>query len=221
MNTDSPKAFCRRVTKSCVDGTIIVIIMKWRKFLSCIRILGNSCVFCFRKFGYITITTGEEKMTKTIILSTCLAASLLSLNARAQDTLTQDALAQNDRQYTDGPVTEVNYIQVEYGHFPEYIDWLNSTWKPTMEAMKKAGLIIDYKVFQASPKSPDQPNIFLYLTFKNMAAYGGNIGDKGIEGEYVARKVIGSTEFQNKKRVQRSEYRKVLGIELIREIILK
>jgi hypothetical protein len=178
---------------------------------------------CLRKFGYIT--TGEEKMIKTIILSMCLA-SLLSLNARAQDaraqdTLTRDALAQNDRQYTDGPVTEVDYIQVEYGHFPEYIDWLNSTWKPTMEAMKKAGLIIDYKVFQASPKSPDQPNIFLYLTFKNMAAYGGNIGDKGIEGEYVARKVIGSTEFQNKKRVQRSEYRKVLGIELIREIILK
>jgi hypothetical protein len=56
---------------------------------------------------------------------------------------------------------------------------------------------------------------------KNMAAYGGNIGDKGIEQEYVARKVIGSTEFQNKKRVERSEYRKVLGIELIREIILK
>jgi len=150
-------------------------------------------------------------MIKTIILSMCLAASSLSLNARAQD----------ERQYTDGPVTEIDYIHVEYGHFEEYIDWVNSTWKPTMEAMKKAGLIIDYKVFQASPKSLDQPNVFLYLTFKNMAAYGGNIGDKGIEQEYVARKVIGSTEFQNKKRVERSGYRKVLGIELIREIILR
>jgi hypothetical protein len=167
------------------------------------------------------ITTGEQKMTKTIILSICLAASLLSLDARAEDALTRDALAQNDRQYSDGPVTEVNYIQVEYGRFPEYIDWLNSTWKPTMEAMKKAGLLIDYKVFQASPKSPDQPNVFLYLTFKNMAAYGGDIGDKGIEAEYVARKVIGSTEFQNKKRVERTGYRKVLGTELIREVILK
>ena len=157
------------------------------------------------------IARGEEKMIKTIILSVGLAASSLTLDARAQDV----------RQYADGPVTEVDYIGVEYGHFEEYIDWLNSTWKPTMEAMKKAGLIIDYKVFQASPKSPDQPNIFLYLTFKNMAAYGGNIGDKGIEQEYVARKVIGSTEFQNKKRVERSAYRKVLGIELIREIILK
>src|SRR3979409_920796 len=160
-------------------------------------------------------------MTTTSILSMCLAASALSLDARAQDALTRDALAQNDRQYNDGPVTEVNYIQVEYGHFAEYIDWLNSTWKPTMEAMKKAGLLIDYKVFQASPKSPDQPNGFLYLTFKNMAAYSGDIGDKVIEADYVARTVIGSTEFQNKKRVERTGYRKVLGTELIREIFLK
>ena len=105
-------------------------------------------------------------MTKTIILSMCLAASSLSLDALAHS-------AQNDRRYTDGPVTEVDYIQVEYGHFAEYIDWLNSTWKPTMEALKKAGLIIDYKVFKATPKSPDQPNIFLFITFKNMAAYAG------------------------------------------------
>jgi len=152
----------------------------------------------------------------------CLAASSLSLDARAQDaraqdTLTRDALAQNDRQYTDGPVTDVKYIQVEYGHFEEYIDWLNSTWKPTMEAMKKAGLLIDYKVFQATPKSPDQPNIYLWLTFKNAAA----ALDKGVELEYVARKVIGSTEFQNKKRVERTAYRKVMGGELIRELILK
>jgi len=54
-----------------------------------------------------------------------------------------------------------------------------------------------------------------------MAAYAGNIGDKGIEQEYVARNVIGSTEVQNKARVARTAYRKVLGIELIREIILK
>jgi L-rhamnose mutarotase len=160
-------------------------------------------------------------MIKTIILSMCLAASSLSLDARAQDALAEDALAQNDRQYTDGPVTEVDYIQVEYGHFAEYIDWLNSTWKPTMEALKKAGIIIDYKVFQASPKSPDQPNMFLMLTFKNMAAYAGDIGDKGIELEYVARKVICSTECQNKARVVRNGYRKVLGTELIRELILK
>ena len=145
-------------------------------------------------------------MIKTMILSLCLAASSLSLNARAQDV----------RQYSEGPVTEVDYIQVEYGHFEEYIDWLNSTWKPTMEAFKKAGLIIDYKVFRFTPKSPDQPNISLWITYKNGAA----ALDNGVELEEVAKKVIGSTEFQNKARVGRNEYRKVLGTEYVRELIL-
>jgi len=172
----------------------------------------------------------------------CLAASSLSLDARAQDarakdsraqdardardaraqdarakdSLTRDALAQDERQYTDGPVTLVQEIGIEYGHFEEYIDWLNSTWKPTMEATKKAGIIIDYKVFGATPPSPDHPDIILWITYKNMAAL-----DRGIEEEAVAKKVIGSTEVQNKARVGRNEYRKVLRREYIREVILK
>ena len=145
-------------------------------------------------------------MIKTIILSMCLAASSLSLNARAQD----------ERAYTDGPVTEVDYLRVEYGHFEEYIDWLNSTWKPTMEATKKAGIIIDYKVFSSTPPSPDHPDIILWITYKNMAAL-----DRSVEEEAVAKKVICSTDCQNKARVGRNEYRKVLRREYIRELILK
>ena len=145
-------------------------------------------------------------MIKPIILSMCVAASSLSLDARAQD----------ERAYTEGPVTLVTYMRIEYGHFEEYIDWLNSTWKPTMEATKKAGLIIDYKIFTATPKTPDQPNIIRMITYKNMAGL-----DKGVEEEAVAKKVIGSTEVQNKARVGRNDYRKVLGSEYIRELILK
>ena len=125
--------------------------------------------------------------------------------------------AQDVRHYIDGPVTEFGYIRVEYGHFEEYVDWLNSTWKPTMDAMKKAGLIIDYKVVRATPKTPDQPNIILMITFKDGAA----ALDKRVEQEEVAKKVICSTECQNKARVGRNEYRKVLGTEYIRELILK
>ena len=146
-------------------------------------------------------------MIRTIILALGLAASSLSLNAGAED----------ERQYTEGPVSEMAYIQVEYGHFEEYIDWLNSTWRPTMEATKKAGLIIDYKVLRLTPKSADQPNIILMITYKNAAA----ALDKGVELEAVAKKAICSTECQNKARVGRNEYRKLLGTELIRELILK
>jgi hypothetical protein len=45
--------------------------------------------------------------------------------------------------------------------------------------------------------------------------------DKGVELEDVAKKVICSTECQNKARVARSEYRRVLGTEYIRELNLK
>jgi hypothetical protein len=150
---------------------------------------------------------GEENMTKIIILSICLVAFSLALNARAQDV----------RQYTDGPVTEVVYVQVEYGHFEEYIDWLNSTWKPTMEAWKKAGLLIDYKVFQLTPKSPQEPNMILWKTYKNAAA----ALDNGVALEEATKKAIGSTEVQNKASAGRNGYRKVLGTEYVRELILK
>jgi hypothetical protein len=132
----------------------------------------------------------------------------MSSNARARDV--------DERQYTEGPVTLVEYIQVEYGHFEEYIDWLNSIFKPTMEATKEAGIIIDYKIFRAIPKSPDEPNIVRMITYKNMAAL-----DKGVEEEEVAKRVIGTTEVQNNARVARNEYRRLLGSELIRELILR
>src|ERR1700760_236977 len=98
------------------------------------------------------------KMLKRIILAMFFAASSFPLGALAQD----------GPGYSYGPVTEVDYIHVEYGHFDEYMAWVTSTWVPTMEAEKKAGLIIGYKVFQASPKSPDEPNVYLEITFKNM-----------------------------------------------------
>jgi hypothetical protein len=148
-------------------------------------------------------------MTKTITLCMCLAVSSLSLSAHAEE--------RDERQYAEGPVTDVSFIRVDYGSFEKYVDWLNSTWKPTMEATKKAGLIIDYKVYRivAAPTS-DEPNVLLTITYKNMAAL-----DKGVELEDVAKKVIGSTEVQNKARIGRNDYRKVLGNEYIRELILK
>jgi len=161
--------------------------------------------------GYVEWDKARVAMDKNTIErmlapDLCLAAATLSLEERAED----------ERQYTEGPVTFVQEIAVEYGHFEEYIDWLNSTWKPTMEATKKAGIIIDYKVFSATPQSPDHPSIILWITYKNMAAL-----DRGVEEEAIAKKVIGSTEFQNKARVGRNEYRKVLRREYIRELILK
>jgi hypothetical protein len=145
----------------------------------------------------------------------------LASGANASNNASNKAVAQDERGYAYGPVTEVDYIHVEYGHFEEYIAWVTSTWVPTMEAAKKAGLIIDYKVFRASPKSPDQPNVYLEITYKNMAAYAGDIGDSADAFEAVTEKVICSSACQNQARVHRNELRKVLGTEVTRELLLK
>ncbi len=136
--------------------------------------------------------------------------------ANAADTTAKAAPA-----YAYGPVTEVDYIHVEYGHFDDYMAWVTSTWVPTMQAAKQAGLIVDYKVFQSSPKSPDDANVYLEITFKNMAAYAGDIGDQAAAFEAVTERVICSSACQDQARVHRNEIRKVLGTEVTREITFK
>ncbi len=153
---------------------------------------------------------------KTMAILIAVVALVSGANASDNASKSTAATMADERAYAEGPVTLVTYIGVEYGHFEDYIDWLNSTWKPTMDATKKAGIIIDYKVFSATPQSPDHANIILWITYKNMAAL-----DRGVEEEAVAKKVIGSTEFQNKARVGRNDYRKILHREFIRELILK
>src|ERR1700751_6164934 len=150
-------------------------------------------------------------MIKAAIFSMCLAISALSLDAHAQDV----------RGYSYGPVTEGDYVHVEYGQFDEYMAWVTSTWVPTMEAAKKAGLILGYTVFQASPKSPHQPNVYLEITYKNMAFSAGDIGDQADAFEAVTEKVICNSTCQNQARVPLNEIRTVLGTEVTREIIFK
>ena len=135
-----------------------------------------------------------------------LSAFVLSLPANAQLGTT----------YNEGPVTEVTYLKIEYGHFDEYVDWLNSTWKPLNEAKKKAGLIIDYRVYTARPRMPEEPNVIFMITYPNMAAF-----DRQAEENEVAVEMIGSAKEQDAARIARSAYRKRLGTDLIREVLLK
>ena len=158
-------------------------------------------------------------MTK--IMAILIGVAALVSGANASDKAGNSASARVESGYTYGPVTQVGYIHVEYGHFDEYLAWVASTWVPTMQALKKAGLIIDYKVFRASPKSPDQPNIYLEITYKDMAAYAGDIGDNVDAFEAVTEKVICSSACQDAARVDRKKLRTFLGSEVTRELIFK
>lgn len=130
--------------------------------------------------------------------------------------LSPPAKAQAGVAYEEGPVTAITYLRIEYEHFDEYVEWLRSTWKPLNEAKKQAGLIKDYKLYTKRFTKLDEANIIFMITYQNMADL-----DRRAEEEAIAIKMIGSTANQNAARIDRSAYRKNLGTEIVREMILK
>lgn len=125
-------------------------------------------------------------------------------------------IAQEAKPYKEGPVTEISYIKTKPGRFDDYMKFLDTTYKSLMEANKKAGLIIRYAVFSTQPRTPQDPDLILSVTYPNMAAL-----DKIEEAEAIAAKVIGPDDVQNKATIERGPMRDVLGGQLIRELILK
>jgi hypothetical protein len=130
--------------------------------------------------------------------------------------LAATVLADEGRVYQDGPVVEVSYIRTKPGKFDDYMKFLATTYRTLMEANKKAGLILEYNIYSATPRSPQDPDLLLTITYPNMAAL-----DRNEESEALAVKTIGSMASQNQSAIDREALREVLGSELVRKLILK
>ena len=127
------------------------------------------------------------------------------------------AVAAEDRGYTEGTVTEVSSIQITSGHFSDYVAYLHKQWVPEQEALKKAKLIVDYSVYTTSRRGPHDPDMYLTITYPNMAAFDG-FDDRA---DAVTSKISGGMAAQEKGVADRNSYRTILGSELIREIKIK
>lgn len=127
------------------------------------------------------------------------------------------AQAQDETPYTEGPVVNVSYIRTEPGRFDEYMRYLATTYRQIMEEQKKAGLILDYAVYQAEPRSPDEPDLILTTTFRNWAAYDG-LRQKS---DPIISKVFGSLPEASKASAERGSLRKELGSQTIQQLLLK
>jgi len=126
------------------------------------------------------------------------------------------ALADDARVYKEGPVVEVSYIRTKPGKFDDYMTFLATIYRTLMEANKKAGLILDYSIYSATPRSPQDPDLLLTITYPNMAAL-----DRTEEADAIAVKTVGSMAAQSKSAIDREALREVLGSELVRKLILK
>ncbi len=146
-------------------------------------------------------------MKKSILM---LAVAILTLSASV-------TRAEEDHAYTQGPVTIVSFIRTEPGMFEEYMRYLDSTYKHLMDEYKKQGIITDYAVFQSRPRDPQDADLILTVTYKNMAAFD----DLQARTDPLARQTFGSLAKAASASADRGKMRKEVGSEMIRQLILK
>lgn len=113
----------------------------------------------------------------------------------------------DEHPFTEGQVITVSSIRTEYGKFDEYMKFLDTTWKATQEAAKKAGYITGYRVVSVQPRNENDPDIYLVVYYKNWAALDGATA----KGDEIAKQVNGSVTAANQGAVDRGKIRRVLG----------
>jgi hypothetical protein len=122
-----------------------------------------------------------------------------------------------DRPYAEGAVTVVSSIRTLPGMRDTYLRYLATTYRANMDEAKKQGIILSYSVHETMPRSPDDPNIYLMVTYKNMAALDGL--DDRMEG--IQQKSFGDQAARDAATVDREKMRRPLGSRIIREVVLK
>ena len=127
------------------------------------------------------------------------------------------ALAADDHVYTEGNVLDVTSIRTKPGMFDEYMKFVSNAWRKEQEELKKQGLVVDYAVYEAIPRSPADPDLYLVVTYRNMAAF-----DMLMEkSEAVEKTIFGSMAAGQKAAVDRESIRTILGSQVIRQLNLK
>jgi hypothetical protein len=123
----------------------------------------------------------------------------------------------DDHTYTEGTVSEVSAIRTIDGHFDDYMNWIDTVWKKEQEAAKKAGYIVGYEVFVATPRTENDPDLYLMITYKNHAA----LDDWIVKGDTIAKQIEGSVAASNQAQADRGKIRRVLGSEIVQTLNLK
>jgi hypothetical protein len=132
-------------------------------------------------------------------------------------TFSGPTMAQEARAYSDGPVVVVSYIKVKPGMFDAYMKWVATDRKAYMDELKKAGIIVDWRVYSNQARTPDDADLILTVSYKNFAALDG-LQDRT---DPILAKLAGSVQKANEMAISRETMRETLGGTTIRELVIK
>jgi len=144
---------------------------------------------------------------RTLLVAACLLLGLGTTSA---------TIAQDTRAYKEGNVVELSFIKVKPGKFNEYMAYLAGPYKKVMEENKKAGLIVSWAIYGNRARNPQDPDLYLTVTYPNWAAL-----DRVEEAMAISARVSGSLSQQDKAFADRSTMRESIGGNVLQEYILK
>lgn len=120
--------------------------------------------------------------------------------------------------YTQGPVWTYSYIDVKPGQFDTYIAYLSGNWRKSMEAAKKSGDLLDYKVMVVDSPRAGEPDLILAEQWKNMAVFDRSPDE--VQAENLA--AVGQTAQQaSQGQMDREAMRTNIGGMTVRELRFK
>jgi hypothetical protein len=122
------------------------------------------------------------------------------------------------RPFHDGTVWSITFVHTKPGLGLNYMNYLASDWKREQEALKKAGIILSYKVIGTEAHSPNDWDLMLMTEYKDLATMEAN-EDKMMEVAMQALELTDQKMLQGYE--ERAKWREIIGDRLAREIILE
>ena len=113
--------------------------------------------------------------------------------------------------YKAGSVVVVSAIKIKEGHFLDYWNFLSTKWRQENEEAKKQGIVLSYEVLNAQAKSPNEPDLYLVITYPNYAALD-NLDQKM---SAIDKQLWGSLKQASQADAERESIRTVLGSETL------
>ena len=131
------------------------------------------------------------------------------------------ALAQEH--FTQGPVWECASYRTKPGHFDDYMKYLRQNFVPQAQQSKKAGLVLDQKVFLHTPTSPTDPDVVICTLYPSFAkAMDYDAEDDAKFKEIAAKHHNTADEAKQRERTaKRFAFRDFIGEHHYREVNLR
>jgi hypothetical protein len=125
------------------------------------------------------------------------------------------AAAQDALPYKDGAVIVITSVRTQPGKFDQYFRYLGGPYTQMMNEAKQQGMVTSYSFLAASPRSVDDPDLYIIETYPNMAVFDTMTEKMSV----LSKKVFGSLKQADEADANREEIRKILGTEMVRELL--